>query len=74
MKTPKSQAILRLYTLLKAKGHIEKEPLVEELGIENITFNRYMADIKAYLAKYEPERVIVYSRRRHSYVLKKTTK
>lgn len=71
MKTPKSLAVIRLYALLKEKGHIEKDPLIDELGIEGITFNRYIADIKEYLMAYEPDRTIVYSRRRRSYLLRK---
>ena len=70
MKIFKSQAILRLYSTLIKERNIDKKIMIKELNLSNITFNRYLAEIRSYLERYEPNYVLVYRRHNDLYVLK----
>lgn len=70
MKISKSQAILRLYSTLIKERNIDKKIMIKELNLSNITFNRYLAEIRSYLEGYEPNYVLVYRRHNDLYVLK----
>lgn len=65
----KSQVILYIYDSLKRNGSIDKREVQDRSLINDLTFMRYIKEIRDYLEKTSPTLVIEYSEREGRYYL-----
>jgi transcriptional antiterminator len=70
MKVSKISAVLYLYHRLSELQPCPRKELETSLGISIPTFHRYIAEIRNYLADFEGEKTLVYSRKDDAYYLK----
>jgi len=70
LKARKSQALLLLYENLLEKKTICKEDCLSFLDVSDLTFKRYISELRAYLANFHPEKSIAYDRKHRHYCLK----
>ena len=70
MKVNKSQAVmLILFTLLNRKS-LTKEEIKEIIDIADISFKRYMQEIRAFLANFDIGLEVIYNRKEAKYYIK----
>ena len=74
MSLTKGQTLLYLYNKLEKERSLIKADAMELAGLTDITFKRYIAEIRSYLLNFEPGTEIKYIRKRDIYVLTKTTR
>lgn len=70
MKISKAQSILRIYTILLKDKVLDKEKLAQDLSLSDITWNRYLTEIRSYLENFDEGHELVYRRRDNRYALK----
>lgn len=70
----KAEALLILYTKIIEENEINKDELQTYLGLNNITFYRYIAEIRKFLSHHKPEVELHYRRSNNTYILKKKEK
>lgn len=70
MKISKAQSILRIYTVLLKEQAVDKDKLAQDLSLSDITWNRYLTEIRSYLENFDDSHELVYRRRDNRYVLK----
>lgn len=71
MKVSKSQAILYIVLHLLEKGSVNKEEVMSAISISDLTFRRYIQEIRAYLINFNEPLELVYNKSSHEYILKK---
>lgn len=71
MKVNKTQALLFMYELLLTKGSFTKEEVINEIEINNLTFLRYIQELRAYLFNFSNESELLYSIKDKKYLLVK---
>ncbi len=71
MKVNKSQALLYIFDKLLNEKHITKEEILDELEISELTFKRYIQELRAFLCNFYQECELVYSKSNKSYFLKR---
>jgi hypothetical protein len=69
MKTNKCQALLLLYQVLLTKGSFRKKDYLTQVEISDITFKRYVSELRCYFANFEPEKELVYKKSDDTYYL-----
>lgn len=69
MKVNKSQALLFIFSVLLEKKCISKSYVQEQLDIPDLTFRRYIQEIKAYFYNFNVNMSIKYSRSDDKYYL-----
>ena len=69
MKVNKTQALLYMYDCLISRGYITKEHICSEIKISNLTFLRYIQELRAYLCNFAPYQELVYSRNNEKFIL-----
>lgn len=69
MKVNKTQALLFMYDRLIKNGSLCKEEVMNELEISNLTFLRYIQELRAYLYNFDNDKELLYSNRNANYVL-----
>lgn len=70
----KGQTFLYIYDLLNKKGYITKEEIMGKANISELTFKRYIKDIRDYLEMMRVGKTIVYSKKDLRYHLISKTK
>ena len=70
MKVNKTQSLLFIFNMLLEKGFVEKNDIISLLEISDITFKRYMQELRAYIANFNKQYELVYSRSNQKYYLK----
>lgn len=70
MKASKTQAVLFMYNMLLEKGYIKKDKVIDILGISNLTFRRYIQELRAFYYNYMNHEEIIYHKDSNSYSLK----
>lgn len=70
MKVSKTQALMYLLSVLITNKQISKEYIKNKLEISDLTFRRYMQEIRAYLANFELPYELKYSKSEEVYYLK----
>lgn len=70
MKVNKTQALMYLLNVLITNKQISKEYIKNKLEISDLTFRRYMQEIRAYLANFELPYELKYSKSEEAYYLK----
>lgn len=63
--------MLFIYNMLITKGFIKKDEVIKALGISNLTFRRYMQELRAFYFNFMNHEEIVYDKIIDSYYLKK---
>jgi predicted DNA-binding transcriptional regulator YafY len=71
VKARKSQALLWMYERLLEKGSLTKEEYFAFFEVSGITYKRYVAELRAYLSNFHPERILFYDRRHRRYVIER---
>jgi hypothetical protein len=71
MKTSKSQAILYLYSTLRDEGHLKKSEALEKLEITELTYRRYLSEIRCYFGNFDKGEEIVYDKKNDIYLYHK---
>ncbi len=65
----KCEAVVLMYTKLVLCGTFSKKEVQEHTKVHDLTFLRYIQDLKKYIKKYLPNRELVYSRKDNCYYL-----
>ena len=73
MKVVKAQCLLYIFNTLKDNGYIKKEEVLNILEITELTFWRYIQEVKAFMYNFNFPYEIVYERNDNVYYLKKVT-
>lgn len=71
MKVGKKQSLLYIFNILKDNGFIKKEVVVSELEINELSFWRYIQEIRAFLTNFNLPYELSYSREKDCYYLNK---
>ena len=69
MKVMKGQGLLYIFNILKEKGRVKKEEIINELEITDLSFWRYIQEIKAFIYNFNLPYELVYDRKNEVYVL-----
>ncbi len=70
MKVNKTQGMLFIFDMLKSTGFINKEDIIEQLEISNLTFKRYMQELRAFIYNFNTQYELIYVRSENKYYLK----
>jgi len=70
MKTNKTQAVLYLYQTLQNDGHIKKTDYMAEMEVSDLTFKRYVSELRSYLMNFSHPEELVYEKKEDYYVLR----
>ena len=70
MKVNKAQALMYLLSALITNKNINKEDIKNKLEISDLTFRRYMQEIRAYLINFELPYELKYLKSEEVYYLK----
>lgn len=71
MGVSKSQASLYIFERLLEKGSIKRPEIISTLSISEVTFRRYIQELRAYLINFNEPLEIIYEKNRDSYRLKR---
>ncbi len=69
MKVNKTQALLNIFYLLLKHKEITKEEIKSMIDISDVTFRRYMQEIRAFFFNFDIDLGIKYDRREDKYLL-----
>lgn len=69
MKVSKSQALIYIYSVLLDKGEFTKEDIQSVVSISDISFRRYIQEIRAYLINFNEQKELLYDRKHSKYIL-----
>ncbi len=69
MKVNKTQALLYMYVTLMKKGHLIKSEIQSELMINNLTFARYIQELRAFFYNFYLDYDIEYNKKDDTYFL-----
>lgn len=72
MKVTKSQATMYILKLLLENGSISKEEITDVIELSNLSFLRYIQEIRAFLYNFNINLEVKYSRDEGKYYLVKT--
>ena len=73
MKVNKTQAILFMYNLLIKEGELRKESVLSECDLSDLTFRRYIQEIRAFLFNFGINAELIYDRKRMVFRLSQNT-
>ena len=62
MKVVKSQGLLFIFEMLKEKGYISKNEVLNALEISELSFWRYIQEIKAFLYNFNMDYDLIFDR------------
>jgi hypothetical protein len=60
MKTTKAEAILLMRDELDEHAFLNKMDFLAKVDISSLTFNRYMSELRCYLANFRPDEQVIY--------------
>ena len=69
MKVMKGQGLLYIFNILKIRGYVKKEEILDALEITDLSFWRYIQEIKAFIYNFNLPYELIYDRRNERYVL-----
>ena len=70
MKVNKTQALLFMLMTLLRDEKLSKAHVLQEIDISDLTFRRYMQELRAFLYNFNTAREIEYNRHEDTYYLK----
>lgn len=71
MHVNKSQAVLYILETFLEKGRLDKKETLEALDIPELTFRRYLSEIRCYFANFDRNEEIVYDKAQNCYFYRK---
>lgn len=71
METNKTQAVLFMYDVLLKDGHLNKADFLSKVDASDITFKRYVSELRCYFSNFSLPYDIHYSKRDGLYFLVK---
>ena len=71
MKSSKTQYVLYIFNMLITKGFIKKDAIIDALDISNLSFRRYMQELRAFYYNYMNKEDIIYDKTKNIYYLAK---
>ena len=69
MKVMKGQGLLYIFNILKEKGRVKKEEIINALEITDLSFWRYIQEIKAFIYNFNLPYELIYDRKNEIYIL-----
>ncbi len=72
MKVTKTQAVLVLYDALLHNGVVRKKDFLSTIETSDISFKRYVSELRCYFTTFSPNYEVSYSRKEDAYYLVKT--
>lgn len=69
MEVNKTQALLYIFETLLNKRKITKNDVLNQITISDLTFRRYIQELRAYLLNFNEPYEIVYNRKNDEYYL-----
>lgn len=73
MEVNKTQALLYIFETLLNKRKITKNDVLNQITISDLTFRRYIQELRAYLLNFNEPYEIVYNRKNDEYYLEDIT-
>lgn len=73
MEVNKTQALLYTFETLLNKRKITKNDVLNQITISDLTFRRYIQELRAYLLNFNEPYEIVYNRKNDEYYLEDIT-
>ena len=70
MKVNKVQAIIYMFSLLQKSKKITKDEILQMISLSDVTFRRYIQEIRAYLINFNEPYELVYLKKDDAYLLK----
>lgn len=67
MKVSKTQAVLVLYDQFLAKGEVRKKDILQSIDMSDISFKRYMSELRCYFANFGERYEVLYDRKHDIY-------
>ena len=71
MKVNKSQALMFIFETLLKVGYINRNIVKDNIEIKEVTFRRYIQEIRAYLVNFNEPYEVEYNKSEDKYFLKK---
>lgn len=71
MKVNKSQALMFIFETLLKVGYINRNIVKDNIEIKEVTFRRYIQEIRAYLVNFDEPYEVEYNKSEDKYFLKK---
>ncbi len=71
MTTTKTQAVLLMYDFFLSQNQLAKKDFLGMVDVSDISFKRYVTELRAYFADFNPSLTITYSRKDDMYYLTK---
>ncbi len=69
MKVNKTQGVLFIYSILLEKKAIKKEEIMNRLGINKLTFFRYIQELRSFLYNFNCCKELIYEIKDETYYL-----
>ena len=70
MRVNKSQSLLFIFETLLTKGSITKQEITNQLEISDLSFKRYIQELRAYIYNFSKDYELIYDRSLDKYLLK----
>ena len=70
MKVNKVQAIIYMFSLLQKSKKITKGEVLQTISLSDVSFRRYIQEIRAYLINFNEPYELVYLKKDDAYLLK----
>ncbi len=74
MKVNKTQGVLFIYSILLEKKEIRKEEIMNRLEINELTYYRYIQELRSFLYNFNCCKELIYERKDGTYYLYETCK
>ena len=69
MKVMKGQGLLYIFNMLKNRGYVKKEDIINDLEISELSFWRYIQEIKAFIYNFNLPYELIYDRKNERFYL-----
>lgn len=69
MKVNKSQALMHILSVLIKNGYVDKNDIISRLEINDLTYRRYIQEIRAFLINFDQPYELIYNKREDRYEL-----
>lgn len=69
MKVNKTQGVLFIYAFLLEKKSMTKEDIMNYLEINELTFYRYIQELRAFLCNFNYNKELIFEREKNKYYL-----
>lgn len=69
MKVTKTQAVLVLYDDFLQKRVLQKKDFLSQIEVSDISFKRYISELRCYFMNFAPRYDIAYQRKEDAYYL-----